>query len=117
MNNVYDLPADSSERTLVLSNPSIKSVLNGIRKEFEKIVDGRTTRVVVIFSSRETENPEVAEIMRGLIMRLNFSFLASTRRYTSLQRRFESPHMKIQFTDAVSTSDDTIMQPQPGHAH
>ena len=94
MSSVYDLPPDSSERTLVLTHPTIGNVLNGIRQEFEKIVDGRITRVLVVFSSVETETPEVAETMRGLVMRFKFRLEKTTQRYTALERRFEPPARK-----------------------
>ena len=88
---IYLLPENSPDRTLVLVCPTVGGVLNAIRKNFENIVDWRTTRVLVVFSARETEDPVCCATMRKLVMAYNFRLHESTRRYTALERRFNEP--------------------------
>jgi hypothetical protein len=84
-------PEEDPSRAIVLLNPSMLAVMDSMRRNFEHIVDGTLTRIIVIFSGRYMETSHTALTIRALIMEMEFSLQASTQRYASFTRRFPAP--------------------------
>ena len=76
---------------VVIADPTFREVLQHIRSNFEQLVTGKKTRVIVLLRAPAMFSQAHAESTRDLITKLGFSLSVSTTRYVLLERSFHAP--------------------------